>query len=250
MSEDPDTGSIEFVRPESTAVLVSKRLRDLVSRGHFTFGQRLPEAKLAKRFGVSRGVLREALQRLTQEGLLVGRPNRGVFVADFDADDVFDIYTARLAVERGACLKVVDVTGNTAEVADKLDAITDRLEAKAAAGASVEDLVWLDIDFHELMVTEAKSPRLTRMHRTLATESRMCQVAFESETFLVEDRVREHRQIASAIRQSNVAELNKLLAQHMDHAVGVIMKRFEDVNSGKSASKRDHADLHRGPIRK
>ncbi|MGO3151776.1 MAG: GntR family transcriptional regulator [Galactobacter sp.] len=231
MSEEQDAENIEFIRPESTAVLVSKRLRDLVSRGHFSFGERLPEAKLAKQFGVSRGVLREALQRLTQEGLLVGRPNRGVFVADFDADDIFDIYTARLAVERGACLKVIDVNGNMAEVADKLDAITDQLEEKAAAGASGEELVWLDIDFHELMVIEAKSPRLTRMHRTLATESRMCQVSFEVDAFGVEDRVREHRQIAAAIRAGDVPQLHTLLAQHMDHAVQVVMQRFEDNTS-------------------
>lgn len=221
-----DGGVFGPVRSESTAVLVARKLREIISQGYLKPGQQLVEVQLAKQFGVSRGVLREAMQRLTQEGLLLSRPNRGVFVVEYTADDVFDIYTARLAVERGACLKVIDITHRTEELAAALDELTDRFEARAAEGASIDHLVWLDIEFHECLVAEAESPRLLRMHATLATESRMC-LAYENGAYPVGERIREHREITAAIRDRDVARLNRVLAEHMDHAVAMIQQQFE-----------------------
>src|SRR4051812_50047153 len=71
--------------------------------GVFAPGTQLGEAELAARFEVSRGPLREAMQRLVQEGLLRGERHRGLFVIDLSASDVRDIYLARLAIERTAC---------------------------------------------------------------------------------------------------------------------------------------------------
>ncbi len=216
------------IRSESTAGIVARKLRDLIAHGSFAPGQQLLEVDLAKRFGVSRGVLREAMQRLTQEGLLISRPNRGVFVAEFGVEEVFDIYTARLAIERAACLKVIDVMGGAAELADALDELTDRLEERRAAGAGGDELAWLDIEFHERMVAAARSPRLNRMHATLATESRMCLSSFESSAYPVPERIAEHREIAAAIRDQNVPNLHRLLAEHMDHAVAMITAQFAE----------------------
>lgn len=213
------------IKSESTAALLARKLREAIERGHFTAGQQLVEADLARQFAVSRGVLREGMQRLTQEGLLVSRPNRGVFVAEFGPEEVFDIYTARLAVERAACLKVIDTTDRSGELASILEGLTDELEARVAEGADDLELVQLDIAFHERVVAEAESPRLNRMYETLATESRMCLAALESESFAMSERISEHRAIAKAIREQQVPLLHTLLAEHMDHALEMILQR-------------------------
>lgn len=229
MAETPTFGPI---RPESTSAIIARKLRDGISRGHLKSGQQLIEIDLARQFEVSRGVLREAMQRLTQEGLLVSRPHRGLFVAEFSAAEVFDIYTARLAIERAACLKVVDVTGRSAELAGVLDSLTDELELRAQEGADVDELVWLDIEFHERMVAEAESPRLNRMYATLATESRMSQAALEGKVYPIGERIAEHRAIAQAIRAEDTASLHRLLALHMDNAVAVIVAHLGDPEVG------------------
>jgi DNA-binding GntR family transcriptional regulator len=227
-----DSPLIGPVRTESTPSLIAQRLRDAIASGHFQPGQQLLEVNLAKRFGVSRGILREGMQRLAQEGLVVRRPNYGVFVAEYDADEVFDIYTARLAIERAACLKVIDVTGGAAVLAADLDALTDQLEERRDQGASDDELAQLDIEFHEHMVAAARSPRLDRMHSTLATESRMCLSALENRAYPMQERIAEHRQIAAAIRDENVPALHDLLAMHMDHAVEMIVRVFEEKEKG------------------
>lgn len=216
----------EPIRQESTSALIARKLRDAIARGRFQPGEQLLESDIAKQFGVSRGLLREALQRLTQEGLLVGRRNRGLFVAEFGPDEVFDIYTARTAIERAACLKIIDVTKRTDEVYAVLTALTDRLEASAAAGVDESKLADIDIDFHERMVEEAHSPRLNRMYATLITETRMCLAALEGPSYPVAQRIAEHRQIAESIRDRDVPRLHTLLAEHMDHALDEIRHAF------------------------
>ena len=222
-----DSADIAPIRAESTASLIARRLREGIALGHFAQGQQLVEIELSKQLQVSRGVLREAMQRLAQEGLLVSRPNRGVFVAELDSEAVFDIYTARLAIERAACLKVIDVTDRASEMAAALDASSDLYEERIAQGAGLEEIARLDIDFHERMVAEAHSVRLTRMYGTLATEARMCFSVLESRVYPAAERLAEHRAIARAIRDRNVPLLHRLLAEHMDHAVEMILREVE-----------------------
>lgn len=223
MSERPST--FEPLERESTPVLIARELREAIARGRVKPGQQLLETELAQQFGVSRGLLREAMQRLTQEGLLIGRRNKGLFVATFDEDDIFDIYTSRIAIERGACLKVIDVTGRTEEMYEVLTKLTDELEALVADGQEDSwEAVDLDIAFHEKIVEHAESPRLNRMYETLAIETRMCIAALEGPSFPVTIRIAEHREIAQAIRAKNVPALHQLLANHMDHALAEITR--------------------------
>lgn len=228
MSERPRL--FEQLQRESTPVLIARELREAIARGRVRPGQQLLETELSRQFGVSRGLLREAMQRLTQEGLLVSHRNRGIFVAEFDADDIFDIYTSRIAIERGACLKVIDVTGRTEELFSTLTELTDQLEALATAGkADSWEAIDLDIAFHEKLVAQAQSPRLTRMYETLATETRMFISALEGPSFPIEQRIAEHRRIAEAIRARDVPALHQLLAQHMDHALAEITRLRSDL---------------------
>ena len=60
---------------------IADRIRNDVLGGRFAAGERLLENKLGEEFGVSRTPIREALQQLTTEGILEGRANTGVKVA-------------------------------------------------------------------------------------------------------------------------------------------------------------------------
>src|SRR5436305_14538741 len=67
------------------------RLRDDIITGRLAEGERLHEAKLADRFGVSRGPIREVLAQLTHEGLLEAKANCGVKVAASDPESVREL---------------------------------------------------------------------------------------------------------------------------------------------------------------
>ncbi|MGH3907255.1 MAG: GntR family transcriptional regulator, partial [Pseudonocardiaceae bacterium] len=99
--------ALQPVSRRSTAAIIADRLRDAITRGAFPPGAQLGEVELAGWLGVSRGPLREAMQRLVQEGLLRGERHRGLFVVELGIEDVRDIYAARLAVEQAAARMVL-----------------------------------------------------------------------------------------------------------------------------------------------
>ena len=68
-----------------TPELIADQIRDGILQGDFRPGEQVVEAQLAARMQVSRGPVREALQRLIQEGLLVSYRNKGVFVLELTA---------------------------------------------------------------------------------------------------------------------------------------------------------------------
>ncbi|WP_240045296.1 GntR family transcriptional regulator [Streptomyces sp. L-9-10] len=78
----PGLDELTPVNLRSTPALIADRLREQIVSGAFASGSRMIEPRLGARLGISRGPVREALQRLVQEGLLVNIPNRGVFVVE------------------------------------------------------------------------------------------------------------------------------------------------------------------------
>jgi DNA-binding GntR family transcriptional regulator len=207
---------IEPVSRESTAGIIARQLRDAIMTGALPPGTQLGETELASRFQVSRGPLREAMQRLVSEGLLRSERHRGLFVIDLEPGDVFDIYSARWAIERAAAFQIMK--GDREAAAKALD-ITVKAMAEAADGDDPTALSAADLHFHETLISASGSKRLVRMASTLLIETRMCLAALQSTYQRVEERVNEHNQIIEAIRGGDLDTVLSLLEAHMEDAV-------------------------------
>ena len=88
---------------------VSEALRADIRDGRYGSGERITELEVAKRLGVSRTPVRQAIQRLAAEGLVTIRENRRSYVTDltedefeqaFDVASMLESYSAGLAAER------------------------------------------------------------------------------------------------------------------------------------------------------
>ncbi|TWD83343.1 DNA-binding GntR family transcriptional regulator [Kribbella amoyensis] len=208
------TNFIEPLVQQSTPSIIADKLRQAIGHGELKPGTQLGEADLARKLGVSRGPLREGMQRLTQEGLLVAIRNRGLFVVDMTPEDVRDMYLAREAVERAAARKILEGDDHAA-AGDELLLVVDRM----AAAITPAEVGEVDITFHERLVELARSPRLSRIHQTFITETRMCIHALEETYSASEVRVEEHRALATAIRAGDLQLTDELVMAHMDDAI-------------------------------
>ncbi|KZM74827.1 GntR family transcriptional regulator [Nocardia terpenica] len=209
---------IEFepVNRQSTAEMIADRLRTAIMRGTLAPGAQLVEADLAAQFDVSRGPVREAMQRLVSEGLLHSIRHRGIFVIELTHDDVVDVYRARTAIEGGALELILDGRREIAyaALAPSVTAMTECAERGDAAGVSDADQ-----SFHEALVDSAASPRLSRAARTLFIETRMCLGALETTYPDVREQVQEHIELREAIGTGALSRARKLLVEHMHDAV-------------------------------
>ncbi|MQA93926.1 MAG: FCD domain-containing protein [Streptosporangiales bacterium] len=207
-----DLGELEPVTRESTAAIIAGQLRSAIMYGSLQPGDQLGESELANRLGVSRGPLREAMQRLVQEGLLRSERHRGLFVIDLDENDVRDIYQARLAIERSACQLIMQ--GNRGEAVVRL---TEALEVLITAAASGDRVAMSDADqaFHQTLVSLSGNARLERMAETLLVETRMCLTAMQAVYPEPTELVEEHSVLVDAIADGDEPLLLRLIEAHM-----------------------------------
>jgi DNA-binding GntR family transcriptional regulator len=206
------SGALEPLQLQSTPALIADRLRAEILDGAFAPDAQLSEMELARQLKVSRGPIREAMQRLIQEGLLRAERNRGVFVVELDHDDARDVYLARGAVERTAAAIVAQRRPQAAF--DALQEIVDHLDS--SHDGEWNDVISYDLAFHQTLVEAAESPRLTRMFRTLVAETRLCLLRLEPFYEGRAEVVAEHQEILDALRAGNQRTVDRLIRLHMD----------------------------------
>lgn len=129
----------------TTADSVAAALRDALHQGRWSAGAALRQEELAAEFGVSRIPVREALNKLQAEGLVVVEPNRGAFVANLTAVDVREVFDLRVLLECDALRHAIP--RHTPRTLRQLHALQAELDAED------DPNLWLATDaaFHEVL---------------------------------------------------------------------------------------------------
>lgn len=213
------SGGLSALEGRPTSVLIANQLRERIVDGSFKPGEQIREANLVEQLHVSRGPVREALQRLSQEGLLVSHRNRGVFVLDLTIEEVRGIYAAREAIELGAAKAILALEpGEIAAIAGRLSAILSKMASVVAPG-DWRRLSELDLDFHLAFVQSANNSRLIRIYSTLAAESRICIVHLGSSYPRPAALVEEHQRLVDLLAAGDADGLRQAIVEHMASAV-------------------------------
>ncbi len=198
---------------------IVRRLRDAVVAGELPANSRLPEPELAKRLGVSRTPLREAIRQLAAEGLLVTRPRVGTFVSEIRARDVEDTFAIRAVLE-GLAARQAAANPDPAK-ATILPEILAELQKKTRDYRIYHEAAGR---FHDAIFGLSGNQRLQTMYRTLihqVTRLRSLSLATPKRP---EVSLQEHRRIAAAILRGKGAEAERLMRAHVEGA-GVVVRR-------------------------
>jgi DNA-binding GntR family transcriptional regulator len=191
---------------------IVRELRRAIVEGDIAQGEQLREEHVARMLGTGRGVVREALRQLAQEGLVEYLPHRGNFVRLMSLEDRLDVYAAREALESGATRRVLQ-SPETLEL-DGIRGAFERLREAAADGHDrvTEALISADVDFHRELVALARSPRLSRAHETLVAETRM--LLRHHPAYPASDYVGDHARLLEALERAD-PRTPDLVADHL-----------------------------------
>ena len=124
-------------------------VRDRIRVGKFVPGQRLVEADIIKATGASRAKVRESLQRLETEGLIVIEEFRGASVKIFTWEQVHEIYRTRAALEGLAAAEFA--AKDDADGKRRLQALQDALDAMDNTGDH-QQFAQLNSQWHDLII--------------------------------------------------------------------------------------------------
>jgi DNA-binding GntR family transcriptional regulator len=207
---------------------VAERLRHDILSGAHAPGAQLHEVELALSLGISRGPLREAMQRLVQEGLLTSIPHRGVFVVDLSEDDLLDVFFVRASLEEAAIGRIL-AAGNRAATAKALTGISERMDRAMRAGdhARGGDL---DFAFHRTLVDAAASPRLSRTYATVQAETRLCLHRLMGGYRSRGDLAVEHFRLADLIATAPIEAIVNELRRHFGDPAATLRRVRQDTD--------------------
>ncbi len=195
--------------------------------------QRLSDVTLAEQLGgMSRTPVRQALDRLVQEGLLRSDPRRGFWTRTFTAQDIHEIYDLRGALEVLAVrlaaprLSQEDLKAHL----DALYAVRAELDAHP-----VLRFLQVDIRFHTLITRASGNGRLIHSLAMLRSQLSMFQMQDTFYPKRMEIALNDHEQILLALLAGNVDEAADCLARHIRNAKeGVLADIFLEGKEGVS----------------
>ncbi|MBZ9752363.1 GntR family transcriptional regulator [Deinococcus sp. HMF7604] len=199
-----------FERPSLVRDGVYDHLRRAVLDGELAPGERLGEVELGQQFGVSRTPIREALMRLTQDGLLVAEANKGVRVRTLTAAEARDTYVVREELDGlAAALAAQHHTPADAEALRRALAALN-----AAPGSDYREQTRLDLAYHRALTHAAHNAALTDLARDL--EQRVALIKHQTRTYNAHPQTDEqHAALLRAVLARDARAARAAARQHV-----------------------------------
>jgi len=209
------------------AAPLREQVLDIVRQAIMSFklrpGSRLIERELVEQLGVSRTTVRDVLARLAAEGLVTIIPQRGAIVSVLTLEEAADIYDMRAALEALAVRRFVG-RASPQEVT-QLRATLEDIERAAEENDSAEALRAKD-SFYEVLLTGARSPRLTTILTSLQGQVRLLRATSLSVTDRPKEAAAEIRAVVEAIEAGNADAGAKACTRHVRNAAKVGLGRL------------------------
>ena len=186
------------------------QLRSEILSGELAAGQRLFQAELAVRMGVSTTPVREALRDLATEGLVRFDSRKGAEVTSINMGEVRDLWIMRTVLEPFAMRQAAERI--TAADLDRAAKVLDKMEPED------DQAIWLQLnrEFHDILQDAAGIPALQKTLRLIQDQSAM---------YLAHNVIQspsrpkagqeEHRAVLDALRRGDAESAARVAGQHL-----------------------------------
>lgn len=205
---------------------VAEAIRHAIIAGQFEDGQRLTTLELAKLYGLSLAPIREALNHLSAEGVVVLHPKRGAIVRSISVDFLAEIYEVRLGL-------IPYLDGQRARIAtpasvQQLLAIEEQYEAAATRGDWLESIA-RNIELHRAMLAIRPNQEavqiLARHHGLLKALRGRYGFSAARPGQVIE----EHRRLIDAFRRNDGDDAFKFSSIHLRNSCEELMSLIRSI---------------------
>lgn len=203
-------------------------LRQAILSHLFRPGERLRIEDIAEKLGVSLTPVRQAIQRLSNEGLIEIHPRSGTYVAKLSAEDIEETFDIRCALE---CLAAEKAAAriSPAQLA-RMKSLLESLSHEPSDEAGVRRHEADNSAFHAMLLEAAANRRLSEMYESLKANIQIARVHV-AEGYLgsrFRQERAEHQEIYRALAARDVPRLTAALRQHIQRAKSALMAGVQD----------------------
>ena len=203
--------TIALLQSNSLTMAVQQEVERAILAGEYAPGDKLNEATLALKLGVSRGPVREAFRMLDEAGLVRTEKNRGVFVRDIPLDEAIEIFELRATMEElvGRRLASTMSAAQQQEIESVVHAMEDAVKT-----ADSHTYHLLNLQFHDRLVEMAGNRKLASIYRKLVKEISLFRRLNLAGRDVLPDSAQAHWNILKAIKSGNPDVAGRALFDH------------------------------------
>lgn len=208
-----------------------ERISELIVSGELAPNSRLDENALSLELNISRTPLREALNRLTQEGIVVDIPYRGMFVKEFTDEQVREIYEVRKVLEATSVRWAIDrVTDADIQA---LEALLMQIEEEQQRN-QVTAFSEIDSEFHMTIARCSGNQTLCGIIQTTINQSRLMKQIGNLNSAVATSTHNDRKRIVDAIKRRDREQAEAYIIEHLETACQGIMKQLQSFKRKKT----------------
>ncbi len=204
---------------------VFENLKQAIIRGEVVPGTRLVESRIADALDISRTPVREAIHKLEREGLIEKLPRGGFSVLGLTREEIEETFGIRSVLESyAASLSALNYQeGELLPLEEKISEYEMYLQQK-----QLEILPKINTEFHDLLYTLSRSPKLNRMINHLRDQIyRFRQILLKDERMARMSNA-DHRQMVALIRKKDAEGVEQLVREHILRGQAAVLKEFDE----------------------
>lgn len=175
-------------------------------------GERIPELKIAKEFGISRTPVRDAMRQLANEGLIEIFPNRFAQVAQYDPEAIHDIGVLRIALDTMA-IKLACLFGSKADFLQLKQLAQNCYDAMKEGNLNARRK--FDSDFHLMLTTISKNELLAKFQKELYMRVQFIMLHHPNPVDNETKHLKQHFEIVDALMNHDESTAVTIICDHL-----------------------------------
>lgn len=199
-----------------------------IRAGRLRPGDRLTETEIAKRMGISRTPVREAIRQLESDGLVVHLPRVGAVVRRLDYAEITELYEMRSVLE-GTAARFAARAASDVEISE-LSAINDEM---AAAAQDTARLFETNRQFHAVLLNAARNRFLVKAVEAVNKTLLILGPSTLEEGSRSAEAIREHGAILDALRAHDGDAAELTMRRHIEAAHRARLRQLRSASPGE-----------------
>lgn len=197
-------------------------IKEDINSQQFSPGEKLSIKKLARKYGVSDTPVKQALQKLEDEKMVVSTPNKGMRVKTLTTHELNDIFDVRLMMDTFFVKDIISTLNyNDAlkeQMLENLRLQREFLEHEATSEHQPEVYFELDMEFHTLYLTASGNQKVVEVLKYLQPFTYAAGIYLNQSNFRDKECVEEHEAIYDAIVASDTDALLAAVSTHIENS--------------------------------
>ena len=206
---------LRILQTVSLTTVLEREIESLILSGELPPGDRINEIQLARRFGTSRGPIREATRSLEGKGLVEVVRNRGVFIRRLTLEEAIEIYDLRSALF-GLGGRLLAARMND-QILDHLTQALKRMD-EAAEERDFDSYYPLNLSFHTFIIESAGNATLAAEYAAFVKKLHLFRARSLVQGGGLAVSNREHREIVDALASGDVERAHGACWRHVERA--------------------------------